>query len=166
MSRTTALVAPHRILVVADETADSERVHATILATVCDAGDAEVVVVAPALNGRLRHWFSDDNGARRAAECRLGTAVDSLADAGIAATGWVGDADPLQAIDDALCFFPADTLIIATRPEAQSHPLTHNLVDRARDRFAGTIVHVQVDRQREPPSRVAALVRQPRPNGP
>jgi GNAT superfamily N-acetyltransferase len=155
MSRTTALTSPRRVLVVANETVDTERVHETIVASVNDAADAEVVVVAPALNDRLRHWFSDDNRARRAAESRLGNAVESLADAGVAATGWVGDSDPLQAIDDALCFFAADTLIIATHPEPQSHWLARNLVDRARDRFAGTIVHVQVDRQREPP-RIAA----------
>jgi hypothetical protein len=40
--------------------------------------------------------------------------------------------------------------------EAQSYWLARNLVDRARDRFAGTIVHVQVERVREPPGRVAA----------
>ena len=157
MSRMTATAtAPRRVLVVANETVDSAGLHETILASVSDSIDAEVVVVAPALNDRLRHWLSDEDDARRAAETRLGTAVESLADSGVAATGWVGDADPLQAIDDALCFFAADTLIIATKPEAQSHWLARNLVDRARDRFAGTIVHVQVDRQREPPTQVAA----------
>jgi GNAT superfamily N-acetyltransferase len=155
MSRTTTIAPHRRVLVVANETVDSERLHETILASLGDAADAEVVVVAPALNDRLRHWLSDDDGARRSAETRLGTAVESLADGGVAATGWVGDADPLQAIDDALCVFAADTLIIATHPEAQSHWLAHDLVDRARDRFAGTIVHVQVARQRQPPSLAA-----------
>jgi GNAT superfamily N-acetyltransferase len=153
----TNTTAPHRrVLVIANETVDSTRLHETILASVGDAVAAEVVVVAPALNDRLRHWLSDNDQARRAAESRLANAVENLGDGGVAATGWVGDADPLQAIDDALCFFPADTLIIATHPEAQSHWLAHNLVDRARDRFAGTIIHVQVRRVREPPERVAA----------
>jgi hypothetical protein len=153
MSRTST-IAHRRILVVANETVDSTRLRETILASVGDT--AEVVVVAPALNDRLGHWLSDDDEARLAAESRLGSTVESLVDAGVAASGWVGDADPLQAIDDALCFFAADTLIIATHPEAQSHWLARNLVDRARDRFAGTIVHVQVERMREPPRRVAA----------
>jgi GNAT superfamily N-acetyltransferase len=154
MSRTST-IAPRRILVAANETVDSASLRETILASVGDAADAEVVVVAPALNDRLRHWLSDDDDARLAAESRLAKAVEILADAGVAASGWVGDADPLQAIDDALCNFTAETLIIATHPEAQSHWLARNLV-RARDRFAGTIVHVQVDRVREPPGRVAA----------
>ena len=29
-----------------------------------DLGDAEVLVVAPAVNSRLRHWLSDEDGAR------------------------------------------------------------------------------------------------------
>ena len=33
-----------------------------------DVGAAEVLVVAPALNSRLRHWLSDDDAARRYAE--------------------------------------------------------------------------------------------------
>jgi GNAT superfamily N-acetyltransferase len=162
MSRTSnsrSTSAPHRrILVVANETVGSTPLHETILASVGDAPGAEVVVVAPALNRRLRHWVSDEDEARRSAESRLDAAVDSLDDAGVAAVGWVGDADPLQAIDDALCFFAADTLIIATHPEAKSHWLARNLVDRARDRFAGTIIHVQVKPEpaREPVGQVAA----------
>jgi GNAT superfamily N-acetyltransferase len=156
MSRTNTIAPPRRVLVVANETVDSARLHETIVASIGDAVGAEVVVVAPALNDRLRHWLSDDDEARRAAESRLGDAVESLGDAGVAAVGWVGDGDPLQAIDDALCFFAPDTLIIATHPEAQSHWLARNLVDRARDRFAGTIIHIQAERVREPPERVAA----------
>jgi GNAT superfamily N-acetyltransferase len=156
MSRTNTIAPPRRVLVVANETVDSARLHETIVASIGDAVGAEVVVVAPALNDRLRHWLSDDDEARRAAASRLGDAGESLRDAGVAAVGWVGDADPLQAIDEALCFFAADTLIIATHPEAQSHWLARNLVDRARDRFAGTIIHVRAERVREPPERVAA----------
>jgi GNAT superfamily N-acetyltransferase len=159
VSRTSTSTAQrHRVLVVANEAVDSTRLHETILASVADAPGSEVVVVAPALNDRLRHWLSDEDEARRAAEARLGNALESLEGAGVAATGWVGDADPLQAIDDALCFFAADTLIVATHPEAQSHWLARNLVDRARDRFAGTIVHVQVKSEpvHEPFEQVAA----------
>ena len=158
MSRTSTSTSTSRVLVIANETVESARLHETILASVGDAPGAEVVVVAPALNDRLRHWLSDEDEARRSAESRLDAAVESLDDAGVAAVGWVGDADPLQSIDDALCFFAADTLIIATHPEARSHWLARNLVDRARDRFAGTIVHVQVKSEpvREPAGKVAA----------
>ena len=40
--------------------------------------DAEVLVVAPAFNSRLRHWLSDDDGACRRAEERANACVDRL----------------------------------------------------------------------------------------
>jgi hypothetical protein len=48
-----------------------------------DVGDAEVLVVAPALNSRLRHWLSDDGAARRNAEERAAACVDRLERAGV-----------------------------------------------------------------------------------
>jgi nucleotide-binding universal stress UspA family protein len=96
-----------------------------------DVGDAEVFVVAPALNSRLRHWLSDEDGARRRAEERLVAYVDRLERAGAHARGSVGDADPVQAIADALVIFAADEIVIAAHPE-RSHRLAGDLATRAR----------------------------------
>ncbi len=41
---------------------------------------------------------------------------DRLREAGINARGEVGDADPLQAIEDALRTFGADEIVISTHP--------------------------------------------------
>src|SRR5207253_770232 len=60
--------------------------------------------------------------------------------------GEVGDADPLQAIADALHSFHADEIVVATHPEARSHWLSRNVVDRARSRFGLPILHIVVDR--------------------
>ena len=100
-----------------------------------DVPDAEVLVIAPALNSWLRRWLSDDDGARRRAEARAAAFVDGLERNGVTAQGRVGDADPLQAIADALPTFPADEIVIAARPE-QSTRHADELVSRARDRFA------------------------------
>ncbi len=97
--------------------------------------EADVLVVAPALNTWLRHWLSDDDAARRRAEERAAAWVDLLERRGVHAEGRVGDADPLQAIADALPTFPADEIVIAAQPE-RSTPLADELVLRARDRFA------------------------------
>ena len=78
-----------------------------------DLDDAEVFVVAPALNSRLRHWLSDDGGARRVAGERLAACLDRLERTGLHATGRVGDADPLQAVADTLPTFAADEIVIA-----------------------------------------------------
>jgi nucleotide-binding universal stress UspA family protein len=69
--------------------------------------DAEVLVVAPALNSWLRHWLSDEDAARRRAEERVAACVDRLQRSGVHAEGRVGDADPLLAIADASPTFPA-----------------------------------------------------------
>ena len=82
-----------------------------------EVSEAEVLVVAPALNSRLRRWLSDEDEARRRAEQLAGAFVDLLARGGVHAEGRVGDADPLLAIADALPTFPADEIVIAGRPE-------------------------------------------------
>jgi hypothetical protein len=97
--------------------------------------DADVLVVAPALNSRLRRWLSDEDEARRRAEKRAATVVDWLEQSGVHAEGRVGDADPLLAIADALPTFPADEIVISAKPECSGR-LADKLLSRARDRFA------------------------------
>jgi nucleotide-binding universal stress UspA family protein len=77
---------------------------------------ARVRVVAPALNSRVRHWFSDCDPSVAAAEHRLRTCIAQLEDLGLDVEGHVGDEDPMQAIADALVAFPATELVIATHP--------------------------------------------------
>ena len=95
----------------------------------------DVVVVAPALNSRLRRWVSDEDAARRRAEERLGALVDRLRPITGHVEGRVGDADPLLAIGDALATFPADEIVVAAGAE-YSISRAQALVARARERFA------------------------------
>jgi GABA permease len=132
---------PTRTLVVANETVPSD-----VLPEMLGRDDGrEVLVIAPALNGRLAHWSSDDRRARREAEQRLARCLDSLRAGGLVAHGRVGDADPLLAIDDALRVFPANEIVIATHPEGQSNWLARNIVSRARSRYAVPVHHLVVD---------------------
>ena len=105
-----------------------------------NVGDEDVFVVAPALNTRLRHWLSDDDGARRTAAERLAACLDRLERLGVHASGSVGDADPLQAIADALPTFAADEIVIAAHPK---HGLGDRLASRARKRFALPILQAE-----------------------
>ena len=57
----------------------------------------DVLVVAPALNSRLRHWVSDVDGAVEHTRARLDLAVADLATHGLRAAGEVGDANPCTA---------------------------------------------------------------------
>jgi len=134
----------HRLLVIANESVEGAQLHHALRARAA-AGPVEVLVVAPALNSRLRHWMSDEDGARQAAEQRLVACLERLEITGVRPYGWVGDADPLLAMDDALHVFAADEVIVATHPESRSNWLAHHLVDRARERFALPIAHVVVE---------------------
>ena len=106
------------------------------------AGAGEVLVVAPALNSRLRHWVSDTDDAVASARERLDVAVASLREHGISVTGAVGDSDPLTAIDDALADFDATEIVISTFPDGESNWLEHDLPGRAGERFGRPVVHL------------------------
>jgi hypothetical protein len=110
--------------------------------------DRRVVVVAPALSGRLAYWTSDDRAARRRAEECLRRCLGALHAAGVEACGYVGDADPLQAIDDALRLYRADEVLIATQPGERSNWLARDIVARARRRFRQPIRQVGAGRER------------------
>src|SRR4051812_33275672 len=144
VERTERRLQGRRILVVANETVTGTVLHQAIRFRAKNVG-GEVLVVAPALNSRLRHWMSDVDAARRVAEKRLAASLERLTAAGIRATGRIGDSDPLQAIADALSVFPADEIIVATHPEARSHWLARDLVGRARARFTQPVLHIVVD---------------------
>jgi GABA permease len=136
-----------RILVVANETVAgralrNEVVHRAV-------GDADVLVVCPALNSPLRHWASDEDGARAEADRRLAESLQALSSAGVDASGEVGDADPIQAMDDALRTFGADEIVISTHPPGRSNWLEKGVIERARERYPLPLTHVVVDLDRE-----------------
>jgi len=131
-----------KILVVANQIVEGRALREAIGLQVGDEWRAEVRVIAPALNSRLRHWLSDEDEARRNAARLLADELESLSAAGIEADGHVGDADPLQAIADALHQFGAGEIVIADQPSRRSHRLTRDLVGRARRRFAQIVVHI------------------------
>jgi nucleotide-binding universal stress UspA family protein len=107
-----------------------------------------LLVIAPALNSRLRYWLSDEDEARRSAYLRLADSLERLRAAGFEAVGRIGDPDPMQAIADALHEYGADQIVISTRREGRSHWLVRDVVERARRRFAQPVVQVVVE-QRE-----------------
>jgi hypothetical protein len=133
----------HRILVVANETVGGEALMETLAGLAQPS--TEVLVVAPALTSRVRHWTSDVDGARSDAEERVRASVERLSAQGFAARGEVGDHDPLVAIEDALRTFGADEIVISTHPPGRSHWLEQDIVEHARERFTPPVTHVVVD---------------------
>jgi hypothetical protein len=137
-----------RILVVANETVAGRALRSVIVER-ASVHDAEVLVVCPALNSRLRHWTSDEDDARARAQERLGESLAALSTAGVEARGEVGDDDPLQAIEDALRTFGAEELVISTHPPGRSNWLEKDVLEGARERFDLPIMHVVVDLELE-----------------
>ena len=133
-----------RILVIANETVQGGALRDRI-AEKSKGFRTQVLVVTPALNSPLRHWVSDEDGARDEAQARLAVSLSALEAAGIQARGEVGDADPVQALDDACRMFGPDEIIISTHPEGRSHWLETGVVERARERVDVPITHVVVD---------------------
>jgi hypothetical protein len=142
-----------RVLVVANETVAGKELRAEIVRRVREDG-AEILVVCPALNSRVRHWLSDDDRARAEAADRLDSSLRALAAEGVAASGYVGDSDPLQALDDALRR-SGQTRIVSTHPPGSSNWLERDVVSRARARHGLPIGHVVVDLGRRPALRAA-----------
>ena len=137
-----------RIFVVANETIGGRTLREMIRER-SEGARTEILVVTPALNSPIRHWASDEDNARAAAQERLDASLRQLASAGLQARGEVGDGDPLQAIEDALRTFGADEIVLSTHPEGRSNWLERGVVTKARERFAVPITHVVVDLEAE-----------------
>jgi hypothetical protein len=144
----------HRILVIANETVGGRALRKLLLEKV-RSEPSEVFVVSPALNSPLKHWVSDEDQARVAAQARLDDSLTRLGEASIVAHGEVGDSDPLQAIEDALRTFGPDEIVISTHPEGRSNWLERGVVTGARERFDVPITHVVVDLTAEQPDMTA-----------
>ena len=132
------------ILVIANETVAGERLRDEIRRR-SEGVEARVRVVCPALVSPVRYFASDEDAGRARAHERLEQSLAQLRDVGVTAEGEVGDADPLQAIEDALRIFGADEVIISTHPEGRSQWLERGVVRAARQRFDVPITHVVVD---------------------
>jgi GABA permease len=133
-----------RVLVVANETVGgSELMDA--LGEIALSGKASFHVVAPALNSRLKTWTSDEDPARAAARKRLAATVSRLREVEIEATGDVGDADPLVAVEDAVRTLRPTEIVVSTHPEGRSNWLERGVVRALRDRYDIPVTHVVVD---------------------
>jgi hypothetical protein len=130
----------NRVLVVTTADVPTEAVDSVVRA---HAGpDAEIHVIAPASKvSWLDHLTNAEDDARvEAAERAEATAVGVAGNNTVAAH--VGDADPIQAIADALREFPADEVVLVTAPEERATWLEGELGERARKSFAVPITHL------------------------
>jgi len=90
----------------------------------------QLLVLAPAQPSLLDRWATDLRAARDLAHRALVVSLASFAAAGIDATGKVGDADPVQAIEDELHTFAAREVVLVDGPG-----IGHEQVEEVRRRL-------------------------------
>ncbi len=113
------------------------------------ADDAEVMVVAPALDSRAHFWTSDSDDAIARADEVQRQSVDRLAEEGVEAAGDTGETDPLLALGDALATFPAEEIVIFAHREDDQNWAEADLFEQAQDRFAVPVRRAEVARTRQ-----------------
>jgi len=138
------------VLVIANETV-AARALTDALERRAAGGGLRVSVVCPVSAPREGYVVYDDT-RRAAARRRLDRTLAGLLERGIAADGFVVDADPVDAVKDALRQLepPVDEVVVSTHPEQKSGWMRRNVVDRIR-KAAGDIPveHVVVDLESE-----------------
>lgn len=112
---------PRRVLLVADERfrgaefADELRGHLEGRTT-----EVEVFVITPALaHSGLEHEMAGIDGPIEEAKERLASIISELDSVGIAATGEVGDSDPVVAVGDGVREFGADEIVVVGHAEGE-----------------------------------------------
>ncbi len=139
----------HRLLVLANAAAAGRPLW-TEIRDRCGE-DGEVLIVAPALTeSRATLWASDLDQAIEGAGRRLEVSLRAAREAGLSASGRVGDADPAVAMQDALRAFPADEIVIWTHTPDRAPWLERGIVARAREEVGLPITHVVIDTEARP----------------
>lgn len=110
-----------------------------------EADEAEVLVVAPALNeSKVRFWASDPDPSIERAEQVADETVERMDEEGIDAAGDTGESDPLLAIQDALATFAADEIVLCTHPDGEQNWLEEGIVEEIKARFDTPVRHLEM----------------------
>ncbi|HYV16073.1 MAG TPA: hypothetical protein VE972_08625 [Conexibacter sp.] len=123
-------------LVVANETAAGGPLF-DALRTRAEQSPHRFTVIVPQSGGDGRHTAE--------ARERLAALLSRLDEAGIPATGGIGDPDPFTAVMNALQFYRVDEIVVSTLPKMRSRWLRSNLVDRVQRATAAPVEHVVSD---------------------
>src|SRR5918912_1922963 len=110
---------PKKILALVSEPISADALRAAVGPE--DADNAEVLVVAPALNTRRRFFLADPDPAIERAEEVQEETVERLEEEGVDAAGDTGEEDPLLALQDALATYDADEIVLFTHASGASN---------------------------------------------
>ena len=133
------------VLVVANETVAGKNLIEA-LEQRAEAGGLRITVVCPISSPREGLVVYEDT-RRASARRRLDKTLNLLRAHGIAADGFVVDADPVDVVRDAFSQLvpPPDAVVVSTHPEARSGWLRRDVVERIRASVDVPVEHVVVD---------------------
>ena len=136
---------PLHVLVVANETVAGKSLL-EVLERRAANGPLRVTVVCPVNHPRDGYVVYEDT-RHAAARRRLDRTLEILRGEGIAADGFVVDADPVDVVRDAFSQLepPPHEVVVSTHPEAQSSWLRRDVVGRMRAAVNVPVEHVVVD---------------------
>jgi GABA permease len=136
---------PHRVLVLANQTVESQelldelrRIDATRSATYFVVVPASPIEAGTATNGPLDLL----EATRRVAQERLDGTLSTLHSENLEAEGEIGDTRPLRALASAVASFHPDQIVISTLPPESSVWHRFDVVDRARAEYDVPVTHV------------------------
>jgi len=129
-----------RYLVVGNQTLRSARLLRELRACQAD-GPCSFHLLVPAAVPHA-HAFWTEGEAHAVAHRRLDEAIAHFADEGIAASGSVGDAHPIDAVTDLLLHQQFDVVILSTLPPGLSRWIHQDLPRRLERRLELPVRHV------------------------
>ena len=132
-----------KILALTSEPIDADALKSAVGTETAE--NAEVLVIAPALNSKMRFWMGDTDQAITHADQVQEEAVERLVEEGIDAAGDTGESDPLLALQDNLATYEADEIVLFTHSQGRRNWLEEGIVEQAQERFHVPIRHLVVD---------------------
>lgn len=148
---------PHRVLVMANQTVESEELLAELRRIGADHRTSYFVVVpaspietgVAATHGPLDVW----EATKEAAQQRLDHTLTTLRSETLDAAGEIGDYRPLRALAAGVEQFHPDQIVISTLPPEQSVWHRFDVVDRARAEYDMPVTNVVSQAGAEEPAR-------------
>ena len=123
-----------KLLIATGEAAPNADAVPTGVRTLIDSAD-DILVMSPALPGRLEWLASATDRAHEQADERLESVLGHLDDLGASASGSVGSDDPVEAFADAVRDFSPDHILVALREPQQAGWQERGLVESLLERF-------------------------------
>src|SRR5918997_4427420 len=129
-----------RLLVLSADPVDADAVRSA-LGGGAELEGADVLVVSPALNqSALAFWVSESDEAIADAESSAAKTVAALQGRAGAVHAEVGESEPLLALQDAMATFPAERILVFTRPDDAQRYKEDDVVGEAERRFGVPVV--------------------------